>query len=88
MADIYPVEDSNVTSKTKLTQEFFDKTPYTERADMWTQTFEITERFKLKPGSYVVIPCTFDPSKEGDFMLRVFSEKQGIIDKAIECITS
>ena len=36
---------------------------------------EISKRFKLEPGTYVIIPTTFDPDEEGDYMLRIFAEK-------------
>ncbi|XP_059045760.1 calpain-A-like [Achroia grisella] len=35
---------------------------------------EISKRFKLKPGSYVIIPYTSKPHEEGEFLLRVYTE--------------
>ena len=35
---------------------------------------EVSGRFKLTPGKYVIIPCTFKPQEEGDFILRIYSE--------------
>ncbi len=36
---------------------------------------EVTRRFSLEPGAYIVIPSTFDENIEGEFLLRVFTEK-------------
>ena len=35
---------------------------------------EVTGSFQLKPGNYVIIPSTFDPGKEAQFMIRIVSE--------------
>lgn len=36
---------------------------------------EVCGRHKLEPGQYVVVPSTFEPNEEGEFMLRIFTEK-------------
>ena len=36
---------------------------------------EVCERFKLAPGHYVIVPSTFEPNEEAEFLLRIYSER-------------
>lgn len=36
---------------------------------------EVTKRFRVEPGSYVIIPSTYDEDKECEFLLRTYTEK-------------
>ena len=40
---------------------------------------EEVKRFTLEPGTYVVIPCTYEPNKEAEFFLRIFAENKASI---------
>ena len=41
----------------------------------YTNKAEVVGRFQLSPGHYVIIPSTFGPNVDGEFLLRIFSEK-------------
>ncbi|GIY60752.1 calpain-B, partial [Caerostris darwini] len=35
---------------------------------------EVFSRFELNPGHYVIIPATFEPHRQGSFMIRVYTD--------------
>uniref|UniRef100_A0A669D7F5 Calpain-3 n=1 Tax=Oreochromis niloticus TaxID=8128 RepID=A0A669D7F5_ORENI len=59
-----------------LQKDFFLYTASKAKCKTYINLREVTERFCLPPGEYVIIPTTFKPHEEGEFILRVFSEKQ------------
>uniref|UniRef100_A0A3Q2W2Q0 Calpain-3 n=1 Tax=Haplochromis burtoni TaxID=8153 RepID=A0A3Q2W2Q0_HAPBU len=59
-----------------LQKDFFLYTASKAKCKSYINLREVTERFCLPPGEYVIIPTIFKPHEEGEFILRVFSEKQ------------
>jgi hypothetical protein len=43
----------------------------------WQDGRETNVRVRLQPGKYCIVPCTFMPEREGDFILRVHVERYG-----------
>ncbi|KFD48822.1 hypothetical protein M513_10306, partial [Trichuris suis] len=43
------------------------------RSPVFINLREICGRFRLPPGDYVLIPSTYQPNEEGEFMVRVFT---------------
>lgn len=37
-------------------------------------------RFQLPIGHYLIVPTTFAPDEEAEFLIRIFSEKQNFIE--------
>uniref|UniRef100_A0A8C2HT43 calpain-2 n=1 Tax=Cyprinus carpio TaxID=7962 RepID=A0A8C2HT43_CYPCA len=59
-----------------LDKNFFLTHAQKARSETFINLREVCTRFKLPPGEYLVVPSTFEANKDGDFCLRVFSEKQ------------
>ncbi|KAL3979634.1 cAMP-specific phosphodiesterase 4 [Sarotherodon galilaeus] len=71
-----------------LQKDFFLYTASKAKCKTYINLREVTERFCLPPGEYVIIPTTFKPHEEGEFILRVFSEKQSTSEEAETTIGS
>ena len=41
----------------------------------WVDGRETNIRLRLSQGKYCIIPCTFQPDSEGDFILRIHIER-------------
>lgn len=57
-----------------LNHDFFLYNASVGRSPAFVNSRQVTTRFRLPPGDYCIIPSTFDPNEEGDFLLRVYSE--------------
>ncbi|XP_038160784.1 calpain-9 [Cyprinodon tularosa] len=66
-------------------KDFFRYHPSKARSRTYINMREVSERFTLPPGKYLLVPTTFQPHCEADFLIRIFSEKAA---KAIEMGTN
>uniref|UniRef100_A0A8V0YX81 Calpain-2 catalytic subunit n=1 Tax=Gallus gallus TaxID=9031 RepID=A0A8V0YX81_CHICK len=70
-----------------LSKNFFLTNKAREKSNTFINLREVLNRFKLPAGEYIIVPSTFEPNLNGDFCLRVFSEKNAnstVIDDEIE----
>ncbi|XP_061467290.1 calpain-3 isoform X2 [Rhineura floridana] len=73
---IYEVPKEMQGDKKHLQKDFFLYNASKVKCKTYINMREIAERFRLPPNEYVIIPSTYEPHQEGEFILRVFSEKQ------------
>ncbi|XP_064392675.1 calpain-9-like [Halichondria panicea] len=69
---LYKAPDETTTSVDK---QYVDYHLSTGTSGSFTNAREVQNRFDLDPGCYIIIPCAFKPGEEGDFLLRIFTEK-------------
>uniref|UniRef100_A0A673HS75 Calpain-2 catalytic subunit n=1 Tax=Sinocyclocheilus rhinocerous TaxID=307959 RepID=A0A673HS75_9TELE len=62
-----------------LDRNFFQRHASAARSETFINLREVCSHFCLPPGEYLIVPSTFEPNKDGDFCVRVFSEKQADI---------
>ncbi|XP_009642449.1 calpain-9 isoform X2 [Egretta garzetta] len=63
-----------------LGKDFFRYHHSKARSKTYINLREVSNRFKLPPGDYILVPSTFEPHQEADFCLRIFSEKKAITE--------
>ncbi|XP_063920495.1 calpain-A-like isoform X6 [Zophobas morio] len=64
-----------------LDLNFFKYNASVARSPSFINLREVSCRFKLPKGTYCIVPSTFDPNEEGEFLLRVFSEHQNNMEE-------
>lgn len=72
---IYRVTEQDLIQK-PLRKDFFLHNRSVARSSAFINLREASERFNLPPGQYLVIPSTYSPNEEGEFLIRVFSESR------------
>ncbi|KAM7395233.1 hypothetical protein PAMA_006817 [Pampus argenteus] len=85
---IYEVPKETHGENMHLQKDFFLYTASKAKCKTYINLREVTERFRLPPGEYVIIPTTFKQHQDGEFILRVFSEKRSTSEEAENSIGS
>ncbi|KPP73508.1 calpain-3-like, partial [Scleropages formosus] len=68
-------------NKQHMQKDFFLYNASKARCKSYINLREVTQRFRLPPGEYIIVPSTYEPHQEGEFILRVFSEKRNLSEE-------
>ena len=68
------IQQSPSTCTGNLDARFFQTHTASAKSSAFINLREICDLHKLTPGDYVIVPSTYEPDQDGDFILRVYSE--------------
>ncbi|XP_025105443.1 calpain-B-like isoform X7 [Pomacea canaliculata] len=69
---IYKLDDPN---RGPLDVKFFKYNASVAKSPTFINMREVCGRHQLAPGTYAIVPSTFEPQQEGEFLIRMFTEK-------------
>ncbi|KAL5477346.1 hypothetical protein EMCRGX_G024135 [Ephydatia muelleri] len=61
-----------------LTVDYVRHHEHAASSDRFVNLRDVLLTARLDPGKYIIVPSTFDPGHEADFLLRVFSESKQV----------
>ncbi|CAF0958320.1 unnamed protein product [Adineta ricciae] len=72
---LYRIKDSVNVSQVEQGCKFYPK-DLERQGDTgsYINKREVTGRFRVKPGNYILIPSTYESDREGEFLVRIFTE--------------
>jgi calpain len=83
----YAVYKALATDTGTLDAQFFRNHAASARSTEFTNLREVCNRHQLPPGNYVIVPSTFEPNEEGDFILRFYSEREADSARELDDVT-
>lgn len=86
---IYEVpEEYRGCQNVHLKKDFFLTHASCARSETFINLREVSNRIRLPPGEYIIVPSTFEPRQEADFVLRVYTEKHADFEELDDKITA
>lgn len=83
--EIYQVREKDLDQK-PLKMNFFRNNRNVARTNEFINLRGVFGRFELSPGHYLIVPSTFEPNMEGEFLIRVFSESKNVFEENDETV--
>lgn len=80
---VYEIEDTGSSSR-RLTAEDFENSQLVGCCDAYYPSREVMRRLHLYPGTFCVVPSTYEADEAGDFLLRIYTEKESTCGKCSE----
>lgn len=77
---IYGMSKNDLAQKPQK-REFFEYQNPTAKTEKFQNFREVNGRFQLSAGDYLVVPSTFHPNEENDFVIRIFTENSNIFEE-------